>query len=200
MHAAGSGPDPAAAAALRAARRAREQSAREAAQRQLLDLGQLLEHSAVPGAGLQQSLLTRALDSYEAAARVFDHAHDITDIAGVLVLVRIGMAAATAAETAGADARDPVDLCFFNPLHGISARHVRWRQLGQQDALIVRACAECADRLHQRRQPDALTCEVNGHEVPYYQVDPEQSVWAATGYGQFTDDLIELVLTGTRPR
>jgi len=199
MKASGTGPDPAAGAALRTARQAREQSARDEAQRQLLELGELLEHSAVPGAGVRQSLLTRALDAYEAAAKVLDHAHDITDIAGVLVLVRMGVAAATAAETDRAEARAPVDLCFFNPLHGVSARHVRWRQLGQRDALIVRACAECADRLRQRRQPYALTCQVHGRELPYYEIDPQQSVWAATGYGQFTGDLIERVLTGNRP-
>jgi hypothetical protein len=195
LKAAGSEPDPAAGAALRTARQARELSAREAAQRQLLELGQLLEHSAVPGAGVQQSLLTRALDAYEAAARVLDHAHDITDIAGVLVLVRMGRAAAVAAEAGETVARALVHLCFFNPLHGISARHVRWRQLGQREALVVRACAECADRVHQRRQLDALSCQIDGHEVPYYEVDPRHSVWAATGYGQFTDDLIERVLT-----
>jgi hypothetical protein len=196
MKTAVSGPDPAAEAAVQTARQAREQSARELAQQQLLDLGQLLEHSAVPRAGVQQSLLTRALDAYEAAARVLDHAHDIADIAGVLVLVRMGRAAAVAAESGEAEARALVALCFFNPLHGISARHVRWRELGQREALVVRACAECADRLHQRRQPYALTCQIDGHEVPYYDVDPRQSVWAATGYGQFTDDLIERVLTG----
>lgn len=162
---AGAGPDPASGAALQAARQAREQSAREEAQRQLLALGQQLENSAVPSARANQSQLTVALD----------------------------------AETDTAESRAPVELCFFNPLHGISARHVRWRLLGQREALLVRACAECADRVHQRRQPDALTCQIHGHVVPYYEVDPRQSVWAGTGYGQFTDDLIERVLAGSPP-
>lgn len=186
-------------AALQAARQAREQSAREEAQRQLLELGQQLENSAVLPARADQSQLAIALDAYEAAAKVLDDAHDLADIAGVLVLVRMGRAAAVAAETGQAESRAPVELCFFNPLHGISARHLRWRLLGQREALLVRACAECADRVHQRRQPDALTCQINGHVVPYYEVDPRQSVWAAMGYGQFTDDLIERVLTGSRP-
>jgi len=188
-------PDAAAGAAFRTARQAREQSARAAAQRELLELGQLLEHSGVPGVEGKQSALARALDAYEAAAKVLDHAHDMVDIAGVLVLVRMGREAAAGAETGG-HARVPVGLCFFNPLHGISARHVSWRRLGQREVLRVRACAECADRVHQRRQPDALTCEVHGRDVPYYEVDPRRSVWAATGFGQFTDDLIERVLAG----
>ena len=199
MRAAGAGPDPAASVALGLARQAREQTAREEAQRQLLELGKLLENSAVPLAAADQSLLSRALDAYEAAAKVLDHAHDLADIAGVFVLIRMGRDAAAAAESGRAQKPATIDLCFFDPLHGISARHVRWRPLGQREALVVRACAECADRIRQRRQPDALTCQIHGHDVPYYEVDPRHSVWAATGYGQFTDDLIERVLTGFPP-
>src|ERR1700732_1471770 len=45
--------------------------------------------------------------------------------------------------TATAKGKQPpttVPLCFFNPLHGISARHVAWRPLGQWRAITVRSC------------------------------------------------------------
>jgi len=51
------------------------------------------------------------------------------------------------------------------------------------------------------RCPETATtsCRVHGRDVPYYEVDPSRSVWAATGYGQFCDDLIERVLAGHPP-
>ena len=41
-----------------------------------------------------------------------------------------------------------------------------------------------------------LYCREHGREIPYYEADPKHSVWAATGYGQFSDNLIERVLAG----
>ena len=70
------------------------------------------------------------------------------------------------------------------------------RSLGQWRAIQVRSCNECAKRVKQRRQPDALHCREHGREIPYYEADPKHSVWAATGYGQFSDNLIERVLAG----
>jgi multidrug efflux pump subunit AcrA (membrane-fusion protein) len=190
-------PDPAAAAALRTEQQAHAQSARDEAQRQVLELGELLERSSVPRSGASQEQFSRALDAYEAAGKVLDRAQDLADLAGVLVLVRMGRDAITAAETAGSShVHASVPLCFFNPLHGVSARNVRWRPLGQRDSLQVRACNRCADLVRQRRQPDALMCWLHAREVPYYELDPQQSVWAATGYGQFSNDLIDRVLAG----
>ena len=182
--------------ALGTARRAQEDEVREEARRHILELGELLGRSAIQPVGDTAVLLQRALDAYEAAERVFDRARDIADLAGVLVLVRQGRDAFGAA-TATAKGKQPpttVPLCFFNPLHGISARHVAWRPLGQWRAITVRSCDECAKRVKRRSRPDALFCREHGHDVPYYEVDPKHSVWAATGYGQFSDDLIERAL------
>jgi hypothetical protein len=44
--------------------------------------------------------------------------------------------------------------------------------------------------------PDTLTDIDGDRTVPYYEVDPERSVWAATGYGQFGDDIVRRILTG----
>ena len=92
-----------------------------------------------------------------------------------------------------------VPLCFFNPLHGVSARYVTWSPISQRQGLTVRACNECARRVKRRREPDALRCHVHGRDIPYYEVNPKHSVWAATGYGQLRHDLIERVLAGEFP-
>jgi hypothetical protein len=60
-----------------------------------------------------------ALDAYQAATMVLDSATSLADLAGVLVLVNIG--------------RGGQPLCFFNPLHGSSARQVTWRLLGTRE-------------------------------------------------------------------
>ena len=177
---------------------AQEGEVREQARRQILELGEVLGHCSSQPAGDAAAPLQRALDAYEAAGKVLDRAHDITDLAGALVLVHQGRDAFGAA-TAAAKGKEPpatVALCFFNPLHGLSARRIAWRPLGQWRAIQVRSCNECAKRVKQRRQPDALYCHEHGHEVPYYEADPKHSVWAATGYGQFSDDLVERVLAG----
>jgi len=185
-------------AALRTARRAEEDSARGQARKELLELGELLAQSqATSGRGAE--VLGRALDAYAAAEKVLDAAADMADVAGVLVLVREGRDLAAMATARAGRTRETVPLCFFNPLHGVSARHVSWRALGERQALVVRACADCAERIKRRREPDALTCRAHGRDIPYYELDPSLSVWAATGYGQFCDDLIERVLSRNFP-
>jgi hypothetical protein len=37
---------------------------------------------------------------------------------------------------------------------------------------------------------------VGKKHIPYLEVDPKRSVWAATGYGVFCDDLVERILRG----
>jgi hypothetical protein len=184
-------------AALRTARLAEEDSARGQARRELLELGELLAQSQETPGGAE--ILSRALDAYAAAEKVLDAAADMADVAGVLVLVREGRDLAAMASGRASRTRATVPLCFFNPLHGVSARRVSWRPLGERQALVVRGCADCAERIRRRREPDALTGRAHGGDVPYYELDPSLSVWAATGYGQFCDDLIERVLSRDFP-
>ena len=123
-----------------------------------------------------------ALDAYQAAAKVLDAATSPTDLAGVLVLVNIG--------------RGGPPLCLFNPLHGPSARQVNWRLLGRREQLRVPACSACAEAIGRHRPPEVLADSVNKKHVPYLEVDPAKSVWAATGFGVFSDDLVERILRG----
>jgi hypothetical protein len=122
------------------------------------------------------------LDAYQAATMVLDAAASLADLAGVLVLVNIG--------------RGGPPLCLFNPLHGPSVRQVTWRLLGTREQLRVPACGACAQAISRRRPPEVLPDIVNKKHVPYLDVDPGKSVWAATGFGVFSDDLVERILRG----
>ena len=188
-----------------AARAETEGDLRVRGQRELIELGLLLEQSGSVGAdGTPEPYsdqvtadLTRALDAYAAAAQMLDGASGIPDLAGVLVLAQLGRCAAASAQAsqAGLSAPAPVMLCFFNPLHGEAPRRTRWRARDGQRVLDVHACADCADAVAQRRSPDYLTDTIGRLEVPYYEA---ASVWAATGYGQFsTDDLLQRILVKT---
>jgi len=168
------------------ARRASEDELREHATGEVLALGELLDTSTLdtsqPRLG---ELTTRALDAYQAAGKVLDSARGIPDLAGVLVLADLGRdALATAADGRGAN-----PLCFFNPLHGDSAKTIEWRPVGSRRKLRVSACAECVTAARARETPDIL---MDG-DLPYFEAE---SVWAETGYGQFRDDLTQRVLRG----
>lgn len=193
-----------------AARAATAGDLRAQAQQELITPGELLAQSGpagadgtpVPRSGQVEAEadLTRALDAYDAAAQVLDSATGIPDLAGVLVLTHLGRCAASAAQArqTGQPTPPATVLCFFNPLHGEGTRQIRWRARGEHQALEVQTCDACADAVAQRRFPDVLTDTSGRLDVPYYEAS---SVWAATGYGQFSaDDLIRRILgTKTQP-
>jgi len=173
---------------------------RDRAQRELLELGELLEQAGPAGAdgapagGPDEGDedLARALDAYDAAGQTLDRAAGVPDLAGVLVLTQIGRCAAAAAQArqAGQPAPPAPVLCFFNPLHGPAAETARWRARGEPAALQVRVCGACAAALAQRKFPDVLT---SARGIPWYE--DAGTVWAATGYGQFsTDGLLQQIL------
>ena len=103
-------------------------------------------------------------------------------LAGVLVLVNLG--------------RGGPPLCFFNPLHGPSARPATWRLIGTREQLRVPACTECLRAVSRHRPPAVLPDTVGTKHVPYLEADPERSVWAATGFGVLRDDLVDRILRG----
>jgi hypothetical protein len=171
---------------LAKARKATESKLRAQAQQQVIELGELVKRPGPDGGEI-----VRALDAYYAAGKVLDRAGDLPDLAGVVVLADLGRKEVAAARALEADRPVPpvTPLCFFNPLHGEAAEHIRWRPLGELRTLDVHACRECADATAQHCLPDALT-DRNG--TPYYEGD---SIWAATGYGQFSADLTQRILT-----
>lgn len=182
------------------ARNASEAELRGVAAEQVIRLGELVEQPSASDKGDAQ--VTRALDAYEAAGKALDHAAGIPDLAGVLVLTHQGQNAIAAARALQAGQPEPParPLCFFNPLHGEGRRQIHWRALGSRQSLDVSACAECADATARHRLPEVLADRDGDREIPYYEADPDRSVWAATGYGQFGDDLARRIITrGLRP-
>jgi hypothetical protein len=149
---------------------------RRQAQEAVITFGEELE-DAPPSAGLD-----RALDAYQAAAMTLDAATSLADLAGVLVLVNLG--------------RGGSPLCFFNPLHGPSAQPVTWRLIGTREQLRVPACPSCRQAVTRHRPPEVLPDTAGKKHIPYLEADPRRSVWAATGFGVFCDDLVERILRG----
>jgi hypothetical protein len=183
------------------AERAGEDALRERADKEIIALGTALDASDVNGvpasaAGADEAgqRLSTALDAYAAAEKVLDAASGLPDLAGVLVLLDQGRDALAAAEAlaAGRPAPEATPLCFFNPLHGDGDVTIDWRPLGSRQRVKAHACRSCAKAARGRETPDAL---MDGG-VPYFEADPDRSVWAVTGYGQLRDDLIQRVLRG----
>lgn len=177
------------------ARNATEAELRDVAQQQVIRLGELVEQPSSSDQGDAQ--VARALDAYEAAGKALDAARGIPDLAGVLVLTHTGTNAIAAARALQSGQPEPPahPLCFFNPLHGEGRRDIRWRALGSRQTLDVSVCAECADATGRHRLPEVLKDTDGDREIPYYEADPDRSVWAATGYGQFGDDLARRIIT-----
>ncbi|MFE0099457.1 hypothetical protein [Streptomyces sp. NPDC059009] len=183
-------------AAFAAARAADEAELRRRAEAEILALGEAAQAAApstTPG-------LQKALDAYDAAGTVLDGARGLADLAGVLALVAEGRDALPPTPHTPHKSPSPLPLCFFNPLHGRATRTVRWRPLGHRTHLKVAACPDCTQSVRAHRPPEVLTdtpadtgtgtgrTSSGPHEVPYFEVDPDHSVWAATGYGSLLKD------------
>ncbi|KII00065.1 hypothetical protein LP52_03805 [Streptomonospora alba] len=178
-------------AAFDNADRARLQSLVERGERDLIEFGERLSAAT----GVSESHLSRALDARDAAARVHDRMKAqgpaLADAAGVLVLLDL-------AEDALAGRDRPRRPCYANPLHGNRTRSVQWREFGGSRTIEVPLCTACARAVSKRVRPSVLPAEHDGRTVPYYEVPPEESVWAATGFGALTDDLVYRILSGQR--
>ncbi|MFE9386212.1 hypothetical protein ACFYMO_23790 [Streptomyces sp. NPDC007025] len=177
------------------ARTAGVRDLRKRAQRELLAYNEkLLAHE--PDEHADSDLLQLSLDAYAAACTVLDEARDTPDLAGVLVLLHEGADALERSEPAPRSRRKAraaaptLPLCFFDPLHGAAAERIRWRPLGRREALRVAACRECSAAVSARRAPEVLTHRHDGRRVPYFEVPPEHSLWAATGYGSLTEETL----------
>ncbi|MFI7244569.1 hypothetical protein [Streptomyces qinglanensis] len=177
------------------ARTAGVRDLRKRAQRELLAYNEkLLAHE--PGEHADSDLLQLSLDAYAAACTVLDGARDTPDLAGVLALLHEGRDALVRSEPASRSRRKAraaaptLPLCFFDPLHGAAAERIRWRPLGRREALRVAACRDCSAAVSARRAPEVLTHQHDGRRVPYFEVPPEHSLWAATGYGSLTEETL----------
>jgi hypothetical protein len=158
------------------ARTSAERELRESIETQVVAFAEALDETSAPEDEAAQESYQRALDSYSAARKALDEASGTPDLAGSLVLIDRGRAALAGAR--------PQPICFFNPLHGHALRPVAWK-----DDERVPACRECSTAVRGGEAPDALLDDGR----PYFERD---GVWARTGYGAFSDDLVERVLRG----
>lgn len=132
--------------------------------------------------------VTEALAAYTAAATVLDRAQDKSDLVGVHVLLDL-----CEAHLAG---EAPPERCFFDPRHEGKVSVVRWRSPASFDSVRVRACQNCRKAVRSHRAPESVPDSTGPRTLPYYAVSAEESVWAATGYGAFADDLPERIARG----
>ncbi|MEU4282384.1 hypothetical protein [Nocardiopsis dassonvillei] len=130
----------------------------------------------------------RALEAYTAAAKVFDSADDKSDLVGVQVLLDMCDAAL--------DGEIRPAHCFFDPRHVGGKAMVRWRAPASFDSVRVLACRECRKAVRAHRTPQSVLDSTGARPLPYYSVPPEDSVWAATGYGTLVSDLPARIMRG----
>ncbi|MFD3688791.1 hypothetical protein ACFWTE_28695 [Nocardiopsis sp. NPDC058631] len=133
-----------------------------------------------------------ALEAYGAAAKVLDAAADTSDLVGVHVLLDMCDAAL--------DDRPAPPHCFFDPRHGGATADVRWRAPASFHSIRVLACRVCRKAVRDHRTPAAVPDASGSRPLPYYAVAPEESVWAATGYGTLDPDLPGRVARGEHRR
>ncbi|MEV4422885.1 hypothetical protein AB0L40_23330 [Patulibacter sp. NPDC049589] len=170
------------------ARAAERAELAEDADQELLALAALLDEQVVPRREDAQAAYQRALDAYTAARRISRDEPRTVDLVGILVLVdqARGDMARAAALDAGRRPPKHTPLCTFDPLHGRSAKTVKWERV-----LRLPACAACAADVRAGRTPDAL----RDGDVPYFE---GTTIWAKTGFGAFSTDLVERISSGDR--
>lgn len=170
------------------AREARLEELRDRAEQEEIAFGAAIDAAPDPPPGAAQAAYGRALDASSAASKLFERATSSIELAGVLVLIDRGREQLRAAADLAVRGRHRASapLCFFNPLHGRAAGDVRWADRR------VQACDACTRDLRAGRDPDVL----RESGVPWFERD---GVLAATGLGQFSDDLAQRLLRGDAP-
>lgn len=151
------------------------------AKQDALRLGERIDAAPMDGAS---DAWQAALDHYDKARRILDHAPSPADVVGAIVLVERGSAALDSA-LANRD-WTPATPCYFNPLHGRATGTARWGS--EQGGVDVPACKACGDAVDAGRTPDALDFLQDGVPHHYFTLDLEP--WSSTGYGALDPDLL----------
>ena len=193
-------------AAFTNAERAQLDALVEQGAQDLIEVGERLsrlESGSTLGEKAQQHLRT-ALDARSAAAVVHDRMAGgratLPDAVGVLVLLDMAEDAIDNAARGPRASAARRRHCYANPLHGTLTKVTAWREFGGTRTIRVPLCEECAKAVRGRVRPVVLPAEHGGRTVPYYEVPANDSVWAATGYGTLTDDLVERIQRGDHTR
>ncbi|MFD7640277.1 hypothetical protein ACFV4P_06470 [Kitasatospora sp. NPDC059795] len=163
-----------------------------------------------------------ALEAYEAAGRLLDHADhrdtDLPDLAAAVVLAEQAVERLAAAHLLHAGQRPgPLAVrCYYNPLHGPAEtadeapknRKTRQRaRTGAREAAAERrpACHSCRAAILAGQTPDVLPALLPAKAapgrkgpvlVPYFAVPRQWSPWSTTGCGAYDPATPALVLRG----
>jgi hypothetical protein len=138
----------------------------------LADEVQGLEQKVEGNAAAKQDYLA-ALDKYSAASAAFDRASTPAELAPVAESLEDGryLMASAEARLAGKTPPERRPACFFDPRHGPSVRDVEWTPPGGQPREVP-ACAACATRIEDGKEPDSREVLVGGRSMPYWAAGP----------------------------
>ncbi|MFD4988412.1 hypothetical protein [Streptomyces sp. NPDC058374] len=138
----------------------------------------------------------RALDAYENAKSLMDHARKPEDVREVTKALEDGRFALAVLDARRSGRELPVRRapCFFDPRHGLSVADVTWAPAGGAPREVP-VCAADQQRLEQGEEPDIRTVETDaGGRRPYWEAGPAYGPWAG---GYFGGGLLPGLLVGT---
>ncbi|BAJ30774.1 MULTISPECIES: hypothetical protein [Kitasatospora] len=167
-----------------------------------------------------------ALEAYEAAGRLLDHAGDedtdLPDLAAAVVLAEQSVERLAAAHLLHAGRRPdpPAVRCYWNPLHGPAEpapgpagnrRNRKRAHVTAREAAADRrpTCRSCRAAILAGQQPDVLPALLPAKAapgrkgpllVPYFAVPRQWSPWSTTACGAYDPDTPALVLRGEHRR
>jgi hypothetical protein len=130
--------------------------------------------------------LGRALEDYDRAETMLDHAQRPEDFEPITRLIADGRnrMAAVRALLAGQEPPEPAAPCFFDPRHGPSVDEAEWAPYGETPRTVP-VCAADAARLADGRDPMAREVLVGGRATPYWNAPAYYGPWAGGFFGGF---------------
>ncbi|MGN0064637.1 MAG: hypothetical protein ACI379_10380 [Nocardioides sp.] len=165
--------------------------ARGRAERAVRHLRRALERDATKPV-LDHDLDARALLALSLADRLLEDEHADADLVGAEILAHVGLRGHQMALSGRGKVYRP---CFFDPRHGEATASRAWRY-GSGD-VDVPVCKACLGHLDRGAGPEHLVLPGAREDEPYWK---GSDVWARTGYGALSADLVTEVSEALRSR
>ena len=128
----------------------------------------------------------QALEAYQRASEIFDHAKRPEDLAPVSETLEEGRYAMSCAKALieGRPLPQRRAPCFFDPRHGPSTEEVEWAPPGGSSRPVP-ACAADALRIKEGFQPHGRQVSVNGRPTDYWNAPRHYGPWAGGYFNGF---------------
>ncbi len=128
----------------------------------------------------------QAVEAYQRASQIFDHAKRPEDLAPVSETLEEGRYAMASAKAllAGRPVPERRPPCFFDPRHGPSTEEVEWAP-PDGSSRPVPACAADALRVKEGFQPHGRQVTVNGRQMDYWNAPRHYGPWAGGYFNGF---------------